>query len=58
MTVIASGGNYAFLNHLTAVPMLISLDDKFLLHMLPPSLLPPAPRACRCITRFTTALHY
>jgi hypothetical protein len=45
MAVIASGGNYAFLNHLTAVPMLVSLDDKFLLHILPPSLLPPAPRA-------------
>jgi hypothetical protein len=45
MAVIASGGNYAFLNHLTAVPMLVSLDDKFLLHILPPSLLPLAPRA-------------
>lgn len=30
MAVIASGGNYAFLNHLTAVPMLVCLDDAFL----------------------------
>jgi hypothetical protein len=30
MAVIAAGGNYAFLNHLTAVPMLVALDDAFL----------------------------
>lgn len=30
MAVIAMGGNYAFLNHLTAVPMFMALDDAFL----------------------------
>ena len=55
MATIAVSGNYAFLNHLTMVPLLVCLDDRFLDLLLPKAvtsrLAPGPPPQCGTLRR-------